>query len=178
MPRKDFISDSLINMSDRFKRHYDEFHNRQDAGTAEKMESETYAVSENTPERPRLNERVELPVLKSTFDYTEIERERRDLEGRLLRDLAFVEAEQEMISRRQNAAAEFYAVLQRELENLRVLDKNAPQLSDHIKGRESLWFVNTDDSVHALASPFSTAARMVALTSSRVPLSRHPAAFT
>lgn len=130
MPRKDFISDSLINMSDRFKRHYDEFHNRQDAGTAEKMESETYAVSENTPDRPRLNERVELPVLKSTFDYTEIERERRDLEGRLLRDLAFVEAEQEMISRRQNAAAEFYAVLQRELENLRVLDKNAPQLSE------------------------------------------------
>ena len=129
MPRKDFINDSLINMSDRFKRHYDEFHNRQVSAAAENSDVETDAVSEKTAEYPRLNERVEMPVVKGAFDHTEIERERRDLEGRLLRDIAFVKAEQEMILHRKDAADEFYSVLQRELENLRGLE-NTPALSE------------------------------------------------
>lgn len=111
MPRNDYISDKLVNISDRLKQNYAQ---SQPAAASPEPEETPAAIvppnSNRVPETPPVPAWTPSP---SSGRGSEFERFRRDLEGRLVRDIAAVEAElNEEIHRRQELER-FRAALER-----------------------------------------------------------------
>ncbi len=113
MPRNDYISDNLVNMRDRLKQNY-----------ANPADAAPSAGSLSTPTVPQTD-----PVATQASGSVarngrgdDLERTRRDLEGRLQRDLAAVSTELQLEITRRQELEKFLAVLNRvsgEVDSLR-----------------------------------------------------------
>ena len=126
MSRDRFISDNLYSMRDRFKQNHAEHVSVPgfgDDGSKEEI------ISMNSPEKsaeiphPSPVSSVpssvpRLPALAAADTDPENIRERRDLEGRLLRDLSFIETENELIRRKTDAINRFRNVAEELLNEL------------------------------------------------------------
>ena len=142
MSRNGFISDDLYNMRERFRRNAE----RQAPGAAiqvpapeitpETAPSAAAPVQsiDLTPPAPQIQENSEaetagsagkfrLPGLSVNSSDSETSRERRDLEGRLLRDLSFMEVEKENLLRELRAIEKFNQTVTGQLEELKELDR-------------------------------------------------------
>ena len=130
MSRDKFISDDLYNMRERFKRNHSELlpdAPHSDGETPENIRSfssrnessETTAAKAqtHTTHIPRL------PQISASGENSETARERRDLEGRLLRDLNFVESEEDFIRKHSENMSKFKSVIERLLAELTDLDQ-------------------------------------------------------
>ena len=136
MSRDKFISDNLYNMRERFKRNHSEHlpdagnesaapqSNSEDAENIRSFSSrnelsETTAAKAQTPNThvPRL------PQISPSGASSETARERRDLEGRLLRDLNFVESEEDFIRQHSQNMSKFKSVIERLLTELNDKDQ-------------------------------------------------------
>lgn len=120
MPRDRFISDNLYNMRERFKRNHAEHQTVSDAPEADIIADKTTetpaepekksfntidSVVSATTETPQKT--VRLPQLAANSSSPENHRDIRELEGRLLRDLSFIDAENELIQQRSEAMKNF-----------------------------------------------------------------------
>ncbi|MGF0034871.1 hypothetical protein [Victivallis vadensis] len=105
MPRSDYISDNLVNIRDRLKQNY--------AKTAEAATEKPEAVSDTPPVPAPAPLSTRTPAFPHAGRNEELERARRDLEGRLLRDIAATTAELEQERIRRQELEKFLAVLNR-----------------------------------------------------------------
>ena len=138
MSRDKFISDNLYNMRERFKQNqsanlsgavqksYDvqieesasaeikSFGSPQNADITDNAAAEKIVPAvQNAPvSTPRL------PQISGVRDNSDAAKEQRDLEGRLLRDLSFIEAETEFCRQYSSDMAKFRAVIERQLNEL------------------------------------------------------------
>lgn len=122
MSRDRFISDNLYSMRDRFKQNHAE-HGSVPGHSGD--ESKEEIISMNSPAIPPENSSPapassapRLPALAAADTDPENIRERRDLEGRLLRDLSFIETENELIRRKTDAINRFRNVAEELLNEL------------------------------------------------------------
>ena len=112
MSRDRFISDNLYNMRERFKRNHEE--NVSVSAVPEEL------ISADKPAPAPMQEPVTVNRISgiSTGNLnSEIVRDIRELEGRLLRDLSFIDAENEIAQQRNKALSNFRETA------LNVLDK-------------------------------------------------------
>lgn len=133
MSRDRFISDNLYSMRERFKQNHAD---RLPVPSSPEETPETVTVQTDSPspqtetvpaagtapataEKPR-----HLPSLTADSGDRETNRERRELEGRLLRDLSFIDTESALARQRTEAMERFRKVAAELLEEL-----NAPELS-------------------------------------------------
>ena len=129
MARDRFISDNLYNMRERFKRNHAEHLTETPAENNEKIVDRSTSgpvaiESSPTVSAPRL------PSLHSSKDGDN--RDRRELEGRLLRDLSFIDAEKEQISY-QSAALESFRKIAEELLDELNQDNLTPRQTDLLR---------------------------------------------
>ncbi len=133
MPRSDYISDNLVNIRDRLKQNY--------AKTAE-IAAENPEAASGTPSGPvpaPLSTRTPLPARAGRNE--ELERARRDLEGRLLRDIAAATAELELERARRQELEKFLAVLNRNYAEFRQLgDSAGPDFSRSLERLRGEYF--------------------------------------
>lgn len=136
MARDKFISDDLYSMRERFKRNHSEHltepaHDRADTVSAENAPDtvKSFSSQQNTtptavmPELPaadsiRKASVPRLPQIVASGDNSDSSRERRELEGKMLRDLSFVESEEEFIREHAETLAKFRATIERLLNGL------------------------------------------------------------
>ncbi|MBO5822915.1 MAG: hypothetical protein J6R86_07880 [Lentisphaeria bacterium] len=134
MSRDKFISDNLYNMRERFKRNQSMNLPGAVQQTAEAAAAETSAAEIKSfsspqnveaqvaptppPVSPAPVSTPRLPQISAARDNSDAAREQRDLEGRLLRDLSFIEAEEEDCRRYTADMAKFRAVIERQLNEL------------------------------------------------------------
>ncbi|MBE6391355.1 MAG: hypothetical protein E7042_04025 [Lentisphaerae bacterium] len=115
MARDRFISDNLYNMRERFRRnhaeHLSEVPAENSVEVADRSSSEPVAPAP-APAVPA----PRLPSLNSSKNGDN--REKRELEGCLLRDLSFIEAEKELISNRSCAMENFRKIAEELLDEL------------------------------------------------------------
>ena len=132
MSRDKFISDSLYNMRDSFKRNHIEHQPTTGAGDDTADSSEINSISREIPEpigetavkTTASAPKMHLPQLAGFRNDGEAGRDRRDLEGRLLRDLSFIEAEEVFAEQHTAALKRFKSVIEKELSQLQELDKS------------------------------------------------------
>ena len=128
MSRDKFISDNLYNMRERFKRNQSMNLPGTVQNTAEVPADAPAAAEIKSFSTPQTVEAVSdatapvsaprLPQISAARDNSDAAREQRDLEGRLLRDLSFIEAEEECCRRYIADMAKFRAVIERQLNEL------------------------------------------------------------
>ena len=129
MSRDKFISDNLYNMRERFKRNQSMNLPGAVQQTAENAAEESssaeiksFSSPQNTEvqttQAPAPASAPRLPQISTAKDNSDAAREQRDLEGRLLRDLSFIEAEEEDCRRYTADLAKFRAVIERQLNEL------------------------------------------------------------
>ncbi len=130
MARKEYISDHLVDMRDHLKRHYEQFHQKEGAENSaaapgdglesspsnlpgntwqevpEKKENDSLPGKDETPANLRY-----MPSLRKSGDDA-LARERRELEGRVIHDLAECEYRMAMADNELAELKKFYAVLQ------------------------------------------------------------------
>ena len=141
MSRKGYISDNLYDMRDRFKRNHAEHIVAVPAQSvpaeapAEIVAAPASAVlpPEQPCERQQNVVSPRLPGLNDNREYGDHSRERRNLEGRLLRDLSFAEAESEKYSRKLEAAGAYRSVIAELLDELNTLDSSAKDAGSYAK---------------------------------------------
>ena len=131
MSRDRFISDNLYSMRERFKQNHAE---RLPASSSPEETPEAITVqtvspspqTETVPAAGTVSAEIprRLPVLTTDSGDRENNRERRELEGRLLRDLSFIDTESALARQRTEAMERFRKVAAELLEEL-----NAPELS-------------------------------------------------
>ncbi|MBR7106896.1 MAG: hypothetical protein IKC89_00635 [Lentisphaeria bacterium] len=138
MSRNGFISDNLYDMRDRLKRNYEE---RQHSGAA----PDTPEPSQDTPvaaprkPQPDIQTKEErsvissLPQLSSSRDNDDAAREARDLEGRLLRDCSFADADAGYLKSYHAALEDFRTSVEELLTELRSLDKEHLHPAEYAK---------------------------------------------
>lgn len=139
MARDRFISDNLYNMRERFKRNHAEhltFPVTPEAPTGLSEETNTEDVEcpiskpQTVESSPASASPRRLPALSSSKDGDN--REKRELEGRLLRDLSFIEAEKEFIAN-QNYAMENFRKIAEELLNELNQEDLTPRQTDLLR---------------------------------------------
>ena len=131
MSRDKFISDNLYNMRERFKRNqsmnlpgavHQTAENVADESSSAEIKSfsspQNAEVQATQPTAPAPASTPRLPQISTAKDNSDAAREQRDLEGRLLRDLSFIEAEEEDCRRYTADMAKFRAVIERQLNEL------------------------------------------------------------
>lgn len=131
MSRDKFISDNLYNMRERFKRNQSmnlpgavqqTAENAADESSSAEIKSfsspQNAEVQTTQPTAPAPASTPRLPQISTAKDNSDAAREQRDLEGRLLRDLSFIEAEEEDCRRYTADMAKFRAVIERQLNEL------------------------------------------------------------
>ena len=134
MSRDKFISDDLYNMRERFKRNHSErspetapdrknipaaendsepvksFASRQESPSAADA-----AADANVPEKTHISR---LPQIVTAGDNSDTARERRELEGKMLRDLSFIESETTFIREHTMTLEKFRTTIERLLDEL------------------------------------------------------------
>ncbi len=149
MPRNDFISDNLVNMRERF---------RQNAAAGNSTASSTGPDApqpENTA--PVLPAPPAAPTSGNTGRDDERERVRRDLEGRILRDLAAARAELARLAGRREELSRFEQELAREWEEFRRLTPGSAEYAGQLDRLRIEYFRQTGG-VSALLVPAMPAA--------------------
>lgn len=110
MSRKAYISDHLIYMGDRLQRNYEKLHaNGESAGseTTQQLPGSSGAADDGVKKHflPSLRKK-NVPERKN-------DRERRELEGRVIHDLAKSECELELLQKELNEVQNFYNTLEK-----------------------------------------------------------------
>ena len=130
MPRSDYISDNLVNIRDRLKQNY---------AKAAEAAPEPPEAAAGTPAPAPLSART--PALPRSGRNEELERARRDLEGRLLRDIAATGAELELERARRQELEKFLAVLNRSHTEFRQLgDSSDPEFARKLERLRGEYF--------------------------------------
>lgn len=144
MSRNGFISDDLYNMRERFKRNAERQSPgvtiqpsapevtpdvTQEAASSAAAPVQTISLTPPSPgpensaaETAASCGKLRLPGLSVNSADSETNRERRDLEGRLLRDLSFMEVEKENLLRELRAIEQFNQTVTGQLEELKNID--------------------------------------------------------
>ena len=121
MSKDKYISDHLVDMRDHLKRNYEKLHAD---GTAESPEADNpleKRVSDSDPVSAVTEQQVKrLPSIRNVSD-TPVDRERRELEGKVLHDLNLVETQLGLLKQQLAEAERFYTVLSREYGELQEL---------------------------------------------------------
>lgn len=135
MARDKFISDDLYNMRERFKRNHSEHltdpsHDNPDTVSAENVPDMVKSFSSRRDTRSSVTESSSgpaalekapvsrLPQIVAAGDDSDISRERRELEGKMLRDLSFVESEETFIREHAATLEKFRTTVERLLNEL------------------------------------------------------------
>lgn len=113
MSRKAYISDHLLYMGDRLKRNYEKLHQNNNDTAADAADSS----NENEPEKVDHSEAPKKHYLPSIRKNNGIEhkndRERRELEGRVIHDLAQSECELDLLQNELDEVRKFNLVLKK-----------------------------------------------------------------
>ena len=158
MSRDKFISDDLYSMRERFKRnqsvhlsgntpeHPEDIQAEKDSSGLKTFASQTAPspavqsepastpeLSAEQPQRPASTAVRRLPQIKNSTNDTELDKEQRDLEGRLLRDLSFIEAEEKFIKMHAAHLADFKAVIERQLDEYSISKKLDPRKFNQLR---------------------------------------------
>ena len=148
MSRDKFISDDLYSMRERFKRNQSVHLSGNPSDPQENMQAgkevselktfasqtapspavppnpaSTSGIPEEQTPRSASTAAPRLPRMTQSGNSSELDKEQRDLEGRLLRDLSFIEAEEKFIKMHAGKLAEFKAVVERQLDEFSASDK-------------------------------------------------------
>ena len=102
MSRDRFISDNLYSMRERFKRNHEE--NVSASAIPEELMPAGKPEASPMPEPVTVNR---ISGISTGNSNSEIVRDIRELEGRLLRDLSFIDAENEIAQQRNKALSDF-----------------------------------------------------------------------
>ena len=150
MSRNGFISDNLYDMRDRFKRNHEE--RLQSPAPSEESspreEQEVLTLSKETPGSVAKTSVAEvakehsgvssLPQLSSSRSNSDAAREARDLEGRLLRDRSFAEADAEYLQKYRASLEDFRSQVDSLLTELRALGKEHANSADYARRVDAL----------------------------------------
>lgn len=150
MSRNGFISDNLYDMRDRFKRNHEE---RQQSPAprdepSPRKEQDVLTLSKETPGSVAKSSVAEvgkeysgvssLPQLSSSRSSSDAAREARDLEGRLLRDRSFAEADAEYLQKYRASLEDFRSQVDSLLTELRTLGKEHADSADYARRVDAL----------------------------------------
>ena len=119
MSRKAYISDHLIDMRDRLQRNYEKLHQTSDiaekevSDAAKNPEPENVAIPENTVDSNSVKVRYMPSIRKANGVERKNDRERRELEGRVIHDLAQSESELELIEQELLEVRQFNNILKK-----------------------------------------------------------------
>ncbi len=119
MLRKAYISDHLIDMRDRLQRNYEKLHQNSNvagkdtADTAKNPEPEKVEIPENTVNSGNVKLRYMPSIRKVNGIEHKNARERRELEGRVIHDLAESECELELIEQELLEVRQFNSILKK-----------------------------------------------------------------
>lgn len=116
MSGKVYINDSLIKMRDRLRQNYEDLHRDQIADPDAEVPPVVPAESAQAPQQPRAEVAPErrLPSIRRAGAESPGERERRELEGRIIHDLAETECEIGLLKNKLSELEKFRDVLQKE----------------------------------------------------------------
>ena len=150
MSRNGFISDNLYDMRDRFKRNHKE-HLQSSAAPDEPSRPEEQEVPVSSPEHagieaahsappvPKEQSNVShLPQLTTSRNDSDAAREARDLEGRLLRDRSFADADAEYLQKYHASLEDFRSQVDSLLAELRSLSKEQSSSPDYARRVDAL----------------------------------------
>ena len=138
MSRNGFISDNLYDMRDRLKRNHEE---RQQPNVIPDTQELPQNTGSAAPQSRQSDTKVEeeraplssLPQLSSSRYNDDAAREARDLEGRLLRDRSFADADAGYLKSYQAALENFQSSTEELLSELRSLDKRSLSPAEYAK---------------------------------------------
>jgi len=116
MSRKDFISDQLVDMRSQLRDSYTSYHQNRasrDAAATPQDTPETATAKETakTPAVENISAGKYLPSMQNTNDRSANARERRELEGRIIHDLAAIDREREKLQTKLEELEKFAGVL-------------------------------------------------------------------
>ena len=106
MSRDNFISDQLVDMRAKLRDSYENYHQEHaESAPASRPEPETAAAAP-TPAAVKY-----LPSMRKSGENSEADRERRELEGRIIHDQAALDVERELLRHKLDELETFSAVL-------------------------------------------------------------------
>ena len=123
MARDNFISDHLVDMRAQLRDSYENFHQNRD----EKDDPEAAQKAAAAPDKY-------LPTIRKNAEIRECDRERRDLEGRIIHDQAALDSERDLLKNRLAELEKFSAVLENSRARLEDGDLNKLRL-DYFSAR-------------------------------------------
>ena len=115
MPRKDFISDNLVDIRDSLRDSYASYHRNREAQGKEESAVEPGAAAVEKPEAvtaAAAPERYLPTVKKSDPSAAPWEREKRELEGRVLHDLSALDCERGLLQKKLEELEKFAKILE------------------------------------------------------------------
>lgn len=116
MSRDNFISDQLVDMRAQLRDRYEHLHHQEHAETAapqQKSEPAPEAAATEPPASAKY-----LPTIRHSGENGESDRERRELEGRIIHDQAALDLEREFLRRKLDELEKFSAVLENSRDRL------------------------------------------------------------
>ena len=124
MSRDNFISDHLVDMRAQLRDSYENFHQNREPEHSEHEKTQV-------PETAATEEPVGkyLPTIRKSNENSDADRERRDLEGRIIHDLAAVDRERELLQEQLAELEKFAEVLADSREKLESPDFNQVRLN-------------------------------------------------
>lgn len=134
MSRDRFISDNLYSMRERFKRNHEETNSGSvlPENTPYSSEIKPVVQEEQAPRTSPVQTR--LSAISSDSSANEKKRDIRELEGRLMRDLSFLEAENESLRQRNKILEDFHGTATEVLKKLHEEELSSGQL-DQLRNR-------------------------------------------
>lgn len=124
MSRKAYISDHLLDMRDHLKRNYEKLHQESSGSPAPVTDGIPQESAKTSPGEAVTGERKNVEqsarmrympsIRKNNVPERKNDRERRELEGRVIHDLAWTECELELMDKKLEELRRFNAVLKQE----------------------------------------------------------------
>ena len=138
MSRKAFISDHLLNMREHLQKNYEKFHQNEaisSIGDANCQPQKTQLI----PAEAKAGEtRVYLPGINKKSAYSPEDREKRELEGRILHDLSQTDCELELLKNKIAELKKFNTLLK---ELHQKLQSDSGQQDKNIRQYSSEYFL-------------------------------------
>lgn len=163
MSRKDFISDQLVDMRSQLRDSYTSYHQNRIARETEKQNQDAVTEpAEKTsvavpvaPVAPVVPEEKYLPSMRRADDRFADTKERRELEGRILHDLAAIDCEREKLQKKLEELERFAGVL--ETSRQEITDGNVSKIGKNYFAASGRWSAFEDRYEKSLTAEVSPA---------------------